>query len=77
MALKGERRDERDGLENGTCKEVDVGIAAELKDEGEGKEGDDVVLGGGDVVGVFTFPFGTSTMYYNPMLILSIHQLYS
>ena len=68
-AERREGRDERDVLENGTCNEVDVGRPAELK--GEGKEGDDAVLGGGDVVGgVFTFPFGTSTMFSNPMLIL-------
>uniref|UniRef100_A0A0A9D8N6 Uncharacterized protein n=1 Tax=Arundo donax TaxID=35708 RepID=A0A0A9D8N6_ARUDO len=56
---EGQRRDHADGgegadrgeREDGSEEEVEVGDAAELLEDGLGEEGDDVVLGGGDVVG--------------------------
>ena len=50
--------DEGDGLEDGGHEEVDVGVAFELQEEGEGDEGEEVVLGGGDVVGFGLGQFG-------------------
>lgn len=43
--------DEGYALQDGADEEVDVGVAFELDDECVGEEGDDVVFGGGDVVG--------------------------
>lgn len=46
-----ERGKQRDGLKRGGYQEVDVGVSFELEEEGQGEEGEDVVLGGRDVVG--------------------------
>lgn len=56
---KGQGGDHADGgegadrgeREDGGKEEVEVGDAAELLEDGLGEEGEDVVLGGGDVVG--------------------------
>ncbi len=37
--------------------EVEVGVAFELKDEGEREESEDVVLGSGDVVALLLAPW--------------------
>ena len=46
-----ERGEQGDGLECGCNQEVDVGASFELEEGGQGEEGEDVVLGGRDVVG--------------------------
>jgi hypothetical protein len=45
-----ERGDEGYALQYGADEEVDVGVAFELDDERVWQEGDEVVLGGGNVV---------------------------